>query len=68
MRLSELLRIPPAEWTDEMIQATKMAEADNVFSANMGETEDEKLVARLMRKGFVLGIGEVLDLLKLIKG
>ena len=45
-----------------------MAEADNVFSANMGETEDEKLVARLMRKGFVLGIGEVLDLLKLIKG
>ena len=68
MMLSELLRVPPSAWTDEMIQATKMAEADNVFSANMGETEDEKLVARLMRKGFVLGIGEVLDLLKLIKG
>lgn len=67
MRLSELLRVPPSEWTDEMIQATKMAEADNVFT-NIGETEDEKLVARLMRKGFVLGIGEVLDLLKLIKG
>lgn len=65
MRLSELLRVPPSEWTDEMIQATKMAEADNVFSANMGETEDEQLVARLMRKGYVLGIGDVLERIKL---
>ena len=67
MMLSELLRVPPSEWTDEMIQATKMAEADDIFK-DIGETEEEKMVARLMRKGYVLGIGEVLDLLKLIKG
>lgn len=68
MRLSELLRIPPAQWTDEMIQAAKKAEADHVFHENMGETEEEKQVARIMRKGYVLGLAEVLDLIKLIHG
>lgn len=68
MRLSELLRVPPSEWTDEMIQATKLAEADNVFGGDIGESEEEKLVARLMRKGYLLGMDEVLDLMKLIHG
>lgn len=67
MRLPDLLRIPPAKWTDEDIQAVKKAEADDIFK-DMGETEDEQLVARLMRKGYVLGLGEVLDLMKLIHG
>ena len=64
MRLPDLLRIPPAKWTDEDIQAVKKAEADDIFG-DIGETEDEQLVARLMRKGYVLGMGDVLERIKL---
>lgn len=64
MRLPDLLRIPPAKWTDEDIQAVKKAEADDIFG-DIGETEDEQLVARLMRKGYMLGMGDVLERIRL---
>ena len=64
MRLADLLRIPPAKWTDEDIQAVKKAEADDIFR-DIGETEDEHLVARLMRKGYMLGLSDVLERIKL---
>ena len=63
MKLAELLTIDPSKWTDDMIQSAKLAEADGVFTI-IGETDDERLVARLMRKGYLLGIGEVLDTMK----
>lgn len=64
MKLPDLLRIPPSKWTDDDIQAVKKTEADDIFR-DTGETEDEQLVARLMRKGYVLGMGDVLERIKL---